>query len=72
MLLFKLDLYGKVKAKRLTENYDAGFAKLSAELQQQQLNNMRLMNLNQGLVEHPEERDCYLQQLERLQLVSEA
>ena len=64
--------YGKVKAKRLTENYDAEFAKLSAELQQQQLNNMRLMNLTQGLVEHPEERDCYLQQLERLQLVSEA
>lgn len=55
--------YGKVKAKRLTENYDAEFAKLSAELQQQQLNNMRLMNLNQGLVEHPEERNCYIQQL---------
>ena len=58
--------YGKVKAKRLTENYDAEFAKLSAELQQQQLNNMRLMNLNQGLVEHPEERNCYMQQLENI------
>jgi len=30
------------------------------------------MNLNQGLVEHPEERNCYLQQLEALQLISEA
>ena len=58
--------YGKLKAKRLTENYDAEFAKLSAELQQQQLNNMRLMNLNQGLVEHPEERNCYMQQLENI------
>ena len=64
--------YGKVKAKRLTENYELEFSKLSAELQQQQLHNMRMMNLNQGLVEHPEERNCYLQQLERLQLVSEA
>ena len=44
------------------------FPKLSAELQQQQLHNMRMMNLNQGLVEHPEERDCYLKQLESLQL----
>ena len=64
--------YGKVKAKRLAENYELEFSKLSAELQQQQLHNMRMMNLNQGLVEHPEERNCYLQQLERLQLVSEA
>jgi len=55
--------YGKVKAKRLSENYESDFNKLSVELQQQQLNNMRLMNLNQGLIEHPEERDCYLQQL---------
>ena len=55
--------HGKVKAKRLAENYDAEFTKLSADLQQQQLNNMRLMNLNQGLVEHPEERECYMQQL---------
>lgn len=56
--------YGKVKAKRLTENYDTDFSKLSEDLQQRQLLNMRLMNLNQGLVEHPEERDCYVQQLE--------
>lgn len=56
--------HGKVKAKRLAENYDAEFTKLSTELQQQQLHNMRLMNLNQGLVEHPEERDCYMQQLQ--------
>lgn len=55
--------YGKVKAKRLSENYEVDFNKLSADLQCQQLNNMRLMNLNQGLIEHPEERDCYLQQL---------
>ena len=60
--------YGKVKAKRLSENYELEFPKLSAELQQQQLHNMRMMNLNQGLVEHPEERDCYLKQLESLQL----
>ena len=64
--------YGKVKAKRLAENYELEFSKLSAELQQQQLHNMRMMDLNQGLVEHPEERNCYLQQLERLQLVSKA
>jgi DNA polymerase-1 len=64
--------YGKVKAKRLAENYALEFSKLSAELQQQQLHNMRMMNLNQGLVEHPEERSCYLQQLEALQLISEA
>ena len=57
--------HGKVKAKRLAENYDAEFTKLSADLQQQQLNNMRLMNLNQGLVEHPEERECYMQQLQQ-------
>jgi len=57
--------HGKVKAKRLAENYDAEFTKLSTDLQQQQLNNMRLMNLNQGLVEHPEERDCYMQQLQQ-------
>jgi len=56
--------HGKVKAKRLAENYDTEFAKLSTELQQQQLHNMRLMNLNQGLVEHPEEYSCYVQQLE--------
>jgi len=55
--------YGKVKAKRLSENYEVDFNKLSVDLQHQQLNNMRLMNLNQGLIEHPEERDCYLQQL---------
>ena len=64
--------YGKVKAKRLAENYELEFSKLSAELQQQQLHNMRMMNLNQGLVEHPEERECYMQQLNRLQLISEA
>lgn len=58
--------YGKVKAKRLAENYELEFAKLSAELQQQQLHNLRMMNLNQGLVEHPEERDCYEQQLQKL------
>ena len=57
--------HGKVKAKRLAENYDAEFTKLSVDLQQQQLNNMRLMNLNQGLVEHPEERECYMQQLQQ-------
>ena len=60
--------YGKVKAKRLAENYELEFSKLSAELQQQQLHNMRMMNLNQGLIEHPEERDCYMQQLKSLQL----
>jgi len=27
-----------------------------------------MMNLNQGLVEHPQERDCYVKQLESLQL----
>jgi DNA polymerase-1 len=58
--------HGKVKAKRLAENYDAEFVKLPVELQQQQLGNMKLMNLNQGLVEHPEERECYLQQLKNL------
>jgi len=58
--------YGKVKAKRLSENYNTEFVKLPVELQQLQLNNMRLMNLNQGLVEHPEERECYLQQLKEL------
>jgi len=42
--------YGKVKAKRLAENYELEFSKLSAELQQQQLHNMRMMNLNQGLI----------------------
>jgi len=56
--------HGKVKAKRLAENYDAEFTKLSIDLQQQQLHNMRLMNLSQGLVEHPEEHDCYMQQLQ--------
>jgi DNA polymerase-1 len=58
--------YGKVKAKRLAENYELEFTKLSAELQQQQLHNMRMMNLNQGLVEHPEERACYEQQLQKI------
>jgi DNA polymerase-1 len=58
--------HGKVKAKRLAENYDAEFVKLPVELQQQQLGNLKLMNLNQGLVEHPEERECYLQQLKNL------
>jgi DNA polymerase-1 len=62
--------HGKVKAKRLADNYDAEFTKLSVELQQQQLNNMRLMNLNHGLIEHPEERECYLQQLKGLQLLT--
>ena len=60
--------YGKVKAKKLAENYDAEFSKLSTELQQCQLHNMRMMNLNQGLIEHPEERECYLQQLKDLRL----
>lgn len=58
--------YGKVKAKRLTENYDTEYAKLPEELQQRQQLNMKLMNLCQGLVEHPEERDCYMEQLQNL------
>lgn len=62
-----LPKYGKVKAKRLAESYDSEFIKLPVNLQQQQINNMRLMNLNQGLIEHPEERDCYMQQLTTLQ-----
>jgi 5'-3' exonuclease len=62
--------YGKVKAKKLAENYELDFAKLSTQLQQQQLHNMRMMNLNQGLVEHPEERACYEQQLQRISLTA--
>ena len=57
--------HGKVKAKRLAENYDAAFVALPANLQQQQLHNMHMMDLHQGLIEHPEERTCYEQQLQR-------
>ena len=55
--------YGKVKAKRLAENYETEIHKLPADLQQQQKHNMHLMDLTQGLIVHPEERACYEQQL---------
>ena len=55
--------YGKVKAKRLAENYEIEIHKLPANLQLQQKHNMHLMDLSQGLIEHPEERECYMQQL---------
>jgi DNA polymerase-1 len=57
--------YGKVKAKRLAENYNAAFAALPELLQSLQLHNMRMMDLNQGLIEHPEEKTCYEQQLQK-------
>jgi 5'-3' exonuclease len=60
--------YGKVKAKRLAENYATEIHKLPADLQQQQKHNMLLMDLSQGLVEHPEERDCYEHQLQKISL----
>ena len=60
--------YGKVKAKRLAENYDVEIHKLPADLQLQQKHNMHLMDLTQGLVEHPDERHCYEQQLQKISL----
>ena len=60
--------YGKVKAKRLAESYETEIHKLPADLQQQQKHNMHLMDLTQGLVEHPEERHCYEQQLQKISL----
>jgi DNA polymerase-1 len=60
--------YGKVKAKRLAESYDVEIHKLPADLQLQQKHNMHLMDLTQGLVEHPEERQCYEQQLQEKSL----
>lgn len=62
--------YGKVKAKRLAENYETEIVKLSTDLQQQQKYNMHLMDLSRGLIEHPEERDCYEQQLLKISLSS--
>jgi DNA polymerase-1 len=58
-----LPAYGKVKAKRLAENFDTEFHKLPAHLQQQQQHNMHLMDLSQACIMHPEERTCYEQQL---------
>ena len=68
MHLTTLQAYGKVKAKRLAENYDVEIHKLPADLQLQQKHNMHLMDLTQGLVEHPDERHCYEQQLQKISL----
>jgi DNA polymerase-1 len=55
--------YGKVKAKKLTESFQEEFPKLSGDLQQLQKNNMNMVDLAQGLVFHPEEKQIYDEQL---------
>ena len=55
--------YGKVKAKRLTESFQEEFCKLPEDLQQLQRSNMHMVDLTQGLVFHPEEKQVYDEQL---------
>jgi len=57
--------YGKVKAKRLAENYDTEYVNLNENLKNILSNNMDLVNLSQGLNKHPEERDLYKQQMSK-------
>jgi DNA polymerase-1 len=54
--------FGKVKAKRLTENFKQEECKLSAEQKNTIAYNMGMVNLSHGLEVHPDERDLYKQQ----------
>lgn len=55
--------FGKVKAKKLTENFESEHLKLSEEQRKTIKYNLSMVDLKHGLKMHPEEEDVYKDQI---------
>lgn len=56
--------FGKVKAKKLTEQFETEHSKLSDEQKKTIKYNLEMVNLKHGLKMHPEEEDVYRKQID--------